>query len=153
MKKRGSQSRICISTDRRENPEARPLARRMLSRLHALIKQADAKIVELWKWRKPESAGATMWFHDGLICIGETYKNAVKLTSSRGTSLDDPQGLFNHRQARPVPCLAHSFNGTCYCLGVRDTFRSDDAYAKRYPEEIPATRRGNMSADQHSILA
>ena len=69
-----------------------------------------------------------------------------------GASLDAP-GLFNHGQAWPVPCLAHSFNGTCYCLGVRDAFRSHDAYAKRYPEEIATTRRGNMSTDQHSILA
>jgi len=55
----------------------------MLSRLHALIKQADPKIVEVWKWRKLDSAVTPMWFHDGLICIGETYKNAVKLAFSR----------------------------------------------------------------------
>ena len=125
----------------------------MLSRLHALIKQADPKIVAVWKWRKPESAGTLMWFHDGLICTGETYKNVAKLTFSRGDSMDDPSGLFNSSQARPVPCLAHSFNGTCYCLGVCDASRSHDAYAKRYPEEIPATRRGNMSADEHSVPA
>ena len=62
----------------------------MLSRLRALIKQADPKVVEEWKWR-----GTPVWSHNGLICTGETYKNVVKMTFSRGASLDDPSGLFN----------------------------------------------------------
>jgi hypothetical protein len=62
----------------------------MLSRLRALIKQADPKVVEEWKWR-----GTPVWSHDGLICTGETYKNVVKMTFSRGAWLDDPSGLFN----------------------------------------------------------
>jgi hypothetical protein len=62
----------------------------MLSRFRALIKQADPKVVEEWKWR-----GTPVWSHDGLICTGETYKNAVKMTFSKGASLDDPSGLFN----------------------------------------------------------
>ena len=62
----------------------------MLSRLRALIKQADPKVVEEWKWR-----GTPVWSHDGLICTGETYKNVVKMTFSRGAALDDPSGLFN----------------------------------------------------------
>jgi hypothetical protein len=61
----------------------------MLSRLRALIKQADPKVVEEWKWRTP------VWSHDGLISTGETYKNVVKMTFARGASLDDPSGLFN----------------------------------------------------------
>ena len=61
----------------------------MLSRIRALIKQADPKVVEEWKWETP------VWSHDGLICTGETYKNVVKMTFSRGASLDDPTGLFN----------------------------------------------------------
>jgi hypothetical protein len=61
----------------------------MLSRLRALIKQADAKVVEEWKWETP------VWSHDGLICTGETYKNVVKMTFAQGASLDDPSGLFN----------------------------------------------------------
>jgi hypothetical protein len=60
-----------------------------LSRLRALIKQADPDVVEEWKW------GVPVWSHDGLICTGETYKNAVKLTFAKGASLDDPSGLFN----------------------------------------------------------
>ena len=62
----------------------------MLSRLRVLIKQADPKVVEEWKWR-----GTPVWSHDGLICTGETYKNVVKMTFARGASLDDPSGLFN----------------------------------------------------------
>jgi hypothetical protein len=61
----------------------------MLSRLRALIKQADPKVVEEWKWSIP------VWSHDGLICTGETYKNVVKMTFAKGASLDDPSGLFN----------------------------------------------------------
>jgi hypothetical protein len=61
----------------------------MLFRLRALIKQADPQVVEEWRWETP------VWSHDGLICTGETYKNVVKMTFSRGASLDDPSGLFN----------------------------------------------------------
>src|SRR6266446_280654 len=62
----------------------------MLSRLRALIKQADPKVVEEWKWR-----GTPVWSHDGLICTGETYKNVVKMTFAKGAALKDPAGLFN----------------------------------------------------------
>src|SRR6476469_1434591 len=62
----------------------------LLSRLRALIKQADPEFVEEWKWM-----GTPVWSHDGLICTGETYKNVVKMTFAKGASLDDPSGLFN----------------------------------------------------------
>jgi hypothetical protein len=61
----------------------------MLGRLRALIKQADPKVVEEWKW------GIPVWSHDGIICTGETYKKAVKMTFAKGAFLDDPDGLFN----------------------------------------------------------
>jgi hypothetical protein len=61
-----------------------------LSRLRALIKQADPEAVEEWKWR-----GVPVWSHDGIICTGETYKNVVKLTFANGAALKDPAGLFN----------------------------------------------------------
>jgi hypothetical protein len=61
-----------------------------LSRVRALIKQADPDVVEEWKWR-----GVPVWSHDGLICTGETYKSIVKLTFAKGASLKDPSGLFN----------------------------------------------------------
>jgi hypothetical protein len=62
---------------------------RLLSRLRALIKQADPDVVEEWKWSVP------VWSHDGLICTGETYKSVVKMTFAKGASLEDPSGLFN----------------------------------------------------------
>ena len=61
-----------------------------LSRLRVLIKEADPDVVEDWKWR-----GVPTWYHDGLICTGETYKNVVKMTFAKGASLKDPAGLFN----------------------------------------------------------
>jgi hypothetical protein len=61
-----------------------------LARVRAVIKQADPDVVEEWKWR-----GVPVWEHDGIICTGETYKSAVKLTFARGASVEDPSGLFN----------------------------------------------------------
>ena len=60
-----------------------------LARVRALIKDADPAVVEEWKWNVP------VWSHDGIICTGETYKKAVKLTFAKGASLADPSGLFN----------------------------------------------------------
>jgi hypothetical protein len=62
----------------------------MLSRLRTLVKEADPEVVEEWKWR-----GVPAWYHDGLICTGETYKNVVKTTFAKGAALKDPSGLFN----------------------------------------------------------
>ena len=61
-----------------------------LARVRALIKRADPEVVEEWKWR-----GVPVWYHDGMICTGETYKKVVKMTFAKGASLDDPSGLFN----------------------------------------------------------
>lgn len=66
-----------------------------LSRVRELVKAADPEIVEEWKWAKSSSPGTPVWSHDGLVCTGETYKNVVKLTFSKGASLKDPSGLFN----------------------------------------------------------
>lgn len=63
---------------------------RMLARLRALVKQADPAVVEEWKWR-----GVPTWYHDGIICTGETYKSVVKMTFARGAALEDPAGIFN----------------------------------------------------------
>ena len=61
-----------------------------LAHVRALIKQADPEVVEEWKWR-----GVPVWYHDGMICTGETYKSAVKLTFAKGAALKDPSRLFN----------------------------------------------------------
>jgi hypothetical protein len=62
----------------------------VLARIRKLIKQADPDVVEEWKWR-----GVPVWYHNGMICTGETYKNVVKMTFAKGASLEDPAGLFN----------------------------------------------------------
>ena len=62
---------------------------KMLARLRALITTSDPKVVEEWKWNVP------VWSCDGIICTGESYKSAVKLTFAKGASVDDPKGLFN----------------------------------------------------------
>ena len=61
-----------------------------LARLRALIKEAIPDVIEEWKWR-----GVPVWYRDGMICTGETYKTAVKMTFAKGAALDDPAGLFN----------------------------------------------------------
>jgi hypothetical protein len=61
-----------------------------LNRLRALIKEADPEVVEEWKWR-----GVPVWYHDGIICTGESYKSVVKMTFFKGAALKDPTGLFN----------------------------------------------------------
>ena len=68
-----------------------------LARVRAIIRQADPDVVEEVKWRKPSNGmlGVPVWEHDGIICTGETYKAAVKLTFARGAALKDPSGLFN----------------------------------------------------------
>ncbi|MBY8821195.1 DUF1801 domain-containing protein [Sphingomonas colocasiae] len=62
----------------------------MLARIRALILQADPDMVEDWKWR-----GIPVWYKDGMVCTGETYKSVVKVTFAKGAALDDPTGLFN----------------------------------------------------------
>jgi hypothetical protein len=63
---------------------------RSLAHVRALIKQAVPDVVEEWKWR-----GVPVWYHDGMICTGETYNSVVKLTFAKGAVLKDPSGLFN----------------------------------------------------------
>jgi len=63
---------------------------KMLSHVRGLIKQVVPEVVEEWKWR-----GVPVWYHDGMLCTGETYKSVVKVTFAKGASLKDPSGLFN----------------------------------------------------------
>ena len=67
----------------------------LLSRIRAVVKEADPDVVEEWKWAKASSPGTPVWSHDGIICTGETYKSVVKMTFAKGASLEDPSGLFN----------------------------------------------------------
>jgi hypothetical protein len=69
----------------------------MLSKIRAVIVAADPKMIEEQKWRKPSNGmkGVPVWSHDGIVCTGETYKNAVKMTFAKGAFVKDPSGLFN----------------------------------------------------------
>jgi hypothetical protein len=69
--------------------------RETLAHVRQLIHDADPAIQEEWKWAKPTSPGTPVWSHDGIVCTGESYKQAVKLTFARGASLQDPKNLFN----------------------------------------------------------
>ena len=62
----------------------------LLARLRGIVKAADPDVVEEWKWR-----GVPTWYHDGIVCTGETYKNVVKMTFAKGAALQDPSKLFN----------------------------------------------------------
>ena len=66
-----------------------------LAHLRQLIHEADPQIEEEWKWEKLKSPGTPVWSHDGIVCTGESYKQAVKLTFARGASIKDPKKLFN----------------------------------------------------------
>jgi len=71
---------------------------RKLSKLRALIKKADPAVVEEVKWKKPSKpSGVPVWSHDGIICVADTLKNAVRLTFPKGTQVKDPKRLFNTR--------------------------------------------------------
>lgn len=99
--------RVAAAT--KTKPQAKPVAKakksgeradwraQTLARMRALILEADPEMIEERKWRKPSNAmaGVPVWSHDGIVCTGETYKNAVKLTFARGASVPDPSRLFN----------------------------------------------------------
>src|ERR1017187_5531574 len=68
---------------------------RTLAKVRAIINAADPEIVEEWKWVKPTNPGTPVWSCGGIVCTGETYKNAVKMTFAKGAALQDPAGLFN----------------------------------------------------------
>src|SRR6266478_4030446 len=68
---------------------------RTLAKVREIIHEADPEIVEEWKWVKPTNPGTPVWSHGGIVCTGETYKNAVKMTFAKGAALEDPSGLFN----------------------------------------------------------
>ena len=66
-----------------------------LAKVREIIHEADPEILEEWKWAKATSPGTPVWSHGGIVCTGETYKNAVKMTFPKGAALKDPSGLFN----------------------------------------------------------
>jgi hypothetical protein len=109
----------------------------MLSKLRALIREADPEILETVKWRKPSNpTGVPVWEHDGIICTGETYRDKVKLTFAQGASLNDPSGLFissldgNTRRAIDFPEAAAIDRPALKTL-IRDAVAFNQAKPKR----------------------
>lgn len=71
---------------------------KMLSKLRAIIKRADHEMIEEVKWKMPSNPmGVPVWSHDGIVCVGNVLKNAVRLTFPKGAKMKDPKGLFNTR--------------------------------------------------------
>ncbi len=103
----------------------------LLSRLRTLIKQVDPEIVEEWKWR-----GVPTWYHDGIVCTGETYKSVVKMTFAKGAALNDPAGLFNSslggNTRRAIDFHeGEKINEKALKTLVRDAVRLNESTAKR----------------------
>lgn len=94
MNKSNSAEPASVSIDAKIN-ELGDWRGKMLAKVRTLIHEADPEIIEEWKWAKATSPGVPVWSHGGILCTGETYKNAVKLTFAKGASLPDPSGLFN----------------------------------------------------------
>jgi len=101
MKAKTSRSAEGVSTPRLVDAKIKALGDwrgKRLSQLRGLIKKADAQVVEEMKWKKPSNpTGVPVWSHDGIVCIGEALKNAVRLTFPKGASIKDPKKLFNAR--------------------------------------------------------
>ena len=99
-----------------------------LARVRRLVKEADPEIVEEWKWVKSGRGGTPTWFHDGLVCTGETYKSVVKMTFAKGASLKDPSKLFNS-----------SLDGNVRrAIDIRENDAIDEAGLKRLIREAVA---------------
>ena len=100
-----------------------------LARMRKLIQEADPKVVEEWKW------GGPVWSHDGIVCTGETYKKAVKLTFAKGASLEDPKKLFNSsldgnvRRALDIPEGAE-VDAAAFKALIREAVKHNEATAK-----------------------
>ena len=104
-----------------------------LAHVRQLIRDADPGMVEEWKWAKASSPGVPVWSHDGIICTGETYKQAVKFTFARGASLEDPKKLFN----------ASLEGGTRRAIDIREGEKINEAAFKNL---IRAAVAANSSA-------
>ena len=106
---------------------------RTLARIRALIRQAEPKVVEELKWRKPSNPdGVPAWSHGGLICTGETYRDKVKLTFAKGARLPDPTGLFNAGLA----------GGTRRAIDIREGEEIDEGAFKALIREAVALNAG-----------
>jgi hypothetical protein len=107
-----------------------------LSKVRAIIKDADPDVVEEWKWAKATSPGTPVWSHNGGICTGETHKNAVKLTFFKGAALNDPSGLFNS-----------SLDGNVRrAIDIKENDKIDEAALKKLIREAVALNLATKSS-------
>jgi hypothetical protein len=112
---------------------------KMLAQIRALIKQADPDVVEEWKWR-----GVPVWYHDGIVCTGETYKSVVKMTFAKGAALEDRSGLFNSSLEGNVRRAIDFHEGEkidekALKALIRDAVALNESAAK--PKKAPTKRR------------
>ena len=123
-----------------------------LAKVRAIIHQADPEIVEEWKWVKPTSPGTPVFSHGGIVCTGETYKNAVKMTFAKGAALKDPAGLFNSSLEGNVRRAIDIHEGDqINAAALKDLIRAAVALNLHHPNKSPSatlragsggTRRG-----------
>ena len=117
--------------------ELRDWRGKTLSKVRGIIKEADADIVEEWKWVKPTNPGTPVWSHNGGICTGESYKKVVKLTFFKGAALTDPSGLFNS-----------SLDGKVRrAIDIKENDKIDESALKNLIREAVAL---NLKSQKHS---
>jgi hypothetical protein len=117
-----------------------------LARVRQIILAADPEIAEEWKWAKATSPGVPVFSHGGIVCTGETYKNAVKLTFAKGASLPDPRGLFNSSLEGNVRRAIDIHEGDKINeAALKDLVRAAVALnlTARKPETKPTSRRAS----------
>ncbi|MFP5209877.1 MAG: DUF1801 domain-containing protein [Acidobacteriota bacterium] len=114
-----------------------------LAKLRAIVHAADPQIVEEWKWVKPTSPGTPVWSRGGIVCTGETYRNAVKMTFARGAALPDPAGLFNSSLEGNVRRAIDIHEGDKIdAVALKDLIRAAVALnLKMQPKSRTATRK------------
>ncbi len=114
-----------------------------LAKLRAIVHAADPQIVEEWKWVKPTSPGTPVWSRGGIVCTGETYRNAVKMTFARGAVLPDPAGLFNSSLEGNVRRAIDIHEGDKIdAVALKDLIRAAVALnLKMQPKSRTATRK------------
>ena len=114
-----------------------------LAKLRAIVHAADTQIVEEWKWVKPTSPGTPVWSRGGIVCTGETYRNAVKMTFARGAVLPDPAGLFNSSLEGNVRRAIDIHEGDKIdAVALKDLIRAAVALnLKMQPKSRTATRK------------
>ncbi len=114
-----------------------------LAKLRAIVHAADPQIVEEWKWVKPTSPGTPVWSRGGIVCTGETYRNAVKMTFARGAALPYPAGLFNSSLEGNVRRAIDIHEGDKIdAVALKDLIRAAVALnLKMQPKSRTATRK------------